>query len=237
MNSPSFFSTDNIHRFCWGLAGALVLALVQRGYSHYRGPGKIIVATPQDGAEPLVVRMERTDNSSEVELQQYIRSLVQELKFFRTIKSQAGVSAIASTTTPNFYETPFNLVQIPAFDLPDSVDGYTHKSLSGIADVICPPPEIDRQDAITIEMTFYSGKKLSEFSPIVVRMLRDGKDPKSEILELKQQFELTGGLNRLRVQTDIPIGRHDLYVGVYAKSELGLKYPPYYNMRCPLTVR
>lgn len=226
--SERFLSRANVHRALW----TLLIALVSFGggllYRQYHGKEKVVVATPEDGAKPLVVRVERLPGDPESKSQARIEELMAEVRSLKRPESKLDVRRTRSSS----FNSPF----IPSFELPASVKGYKHAKLAGFGEASCPPKGMARGDAVLIQLFLEAGINVNELSPVFVRIDRP-KDKENNEEVLEQQFVLVTGLNSFRISHELPLGEYKLLVGFYARAELSREYPNFYSIECPLLVR
>src|ERR1043166_8349541 len=85
-----FFSRANVHRFFWSVLLAIAGFAAGHIWTSYRGKEKVIVATAEDGAKPIVVRVERTPDDPAAQTVDRINVLVDEV---RHLRREAGTSS------------------------------------------------------------------------------------------------------------------------------------------------
>jgi len=226
-----FFGRSNIHRAGWTLLATLVAFTSGTLYSRITGKDKVIIATPEDGAKPLVVRIERTPGEPEAqsaarldELKDSIQQLREDLT--RPKHSQQG-SASPKQATIVTTNSPF----VPAFQMPLAVKGYYRAGLSGFGQATCPPELVTRGQAVLLKLFLEPRVNTAELSPVYVRVDRpEGNNQVAQVLE--QQFVLDPGHNLFRVPMDFTTGVYDISLGFYARSELSRAYPNFYAAVC-----
>lgn len=233
--SDRFFSRDNLHRAGWSILVALVAFGAGSVYSRLRGQEKVVIATPDEGAKPLVVRIDRTPGDPGVPVPG-VAELTDEIRRLRAenanVPPRARSGLEARRTGSSTFSPPF----IPAFELPASVQGYSRKGLGAFGEASCPPEVVTKSGAILLQLYLEERVDVGALTPAFLRIDRpEGKNNSVQVLE--QQYVLAKGLNSFRVPIDFPPGKYDLALGFYALAELKRPYPNFYSVECPMKVQ
>jgi hypothetical protein len=232
-SKEGFFSRSNVHMAVWSILLALLAFTAGRAWTFMRGTEKLVVATPADGAQPLVVRVERPPDDPAIEAVARMDALVSEV---RRLQEQSERIPIVGGNDRRRSSSTTNRPFLPAFVLPSVVKGYHPASLSGFGEGTCPSKEIRAGDAALIHLELDPSVNLDELTPAFLRVVRpEGKQQAVQLFE--EQYVLGKGRNAFRLPFDLRPGVYQVSVGFYARAELGREYPQFYAMSCEVAAR
>jgi hypothetical protein len=236
-----FLSPSNVHRTLWSILLAVLAFGAGLVWKHFTGKDKIVVASTEDGAKPLVVRVERTSDDPALQTNDRIGALADEVRRLReqiptTLKASPGHRLPSKALPIQDGSFALNALQIPAFHMPVAVKGYTEDSLAGFGRANCPQKELVRGDSLVFRLSTYPVVNIDELTPLFLAIIRR-TSPNNTLVLLERQFVLRSGVNQIEIQFDYPPGNYDLRLGFYVRAELKTEYPNLYGMKCELTVR
>lgn len=231
-----FFSRANFHRLGWSLLGALVAFAASSAYSHYRGKERVVIATPDEGAKPLVVTILRAPGDPESQSIARIDELKEELLRLREEQTRSRTRPQSGLTSRRTSAARINQPYVPAFLLPDAVKGYSRSGLSGFGEASCPPDVVAKGEGLLLQLFLEQRVNVEELSPAYLRVDRP-EGARNSVRVLEQQYVLATGMNSFKLPIELAPGVYDVSLGFYARAELSRQYPNFYSIECRMTVR
>ena len=257
-----FFSRANINSALWALVVGIVGFAAGSVWSLYKGKEKVIIATTDDGAKPIVVRVEKTADDPAVLTIARIDVLVDEVRRLREQTGAGGNQTAASSrssrptvlspapktegsgsepspagTTPSDVTSyAMNRPFLPELKLPEAVRGYTRGTLTGFGRAACPAGDLSAGDTVAIRLSLNAGVRTEKLTPVFLSLSRRVAERRIEQV-FKQQFHLQTGVNQFPVPLDVPPGIYEFEVGFYSRNELNSTYPRLYGLACTIAVR
>jgi hypothetical protein len=256
-DAEPFFSRGNIYKAIWSLLLGVLGFSAGLLWSAYKGKDKVVIATTEDGAKPIVVRVETTpDDPARLTLDR-IDVLVEEVRRLRgqatpdhssarttsnattgSAESSIDTAAVASSRNdmlPDVESHALNRPFLPKFELPKHVHGYSLRDLAGFGRAQCPANNIKAGNSIVVRLILNGGVNVDELTPVFLTVARPtAKNTFTQVSE--QQFVLEPGVNQFQVPFDVPAGSYRFDVGFHSRAELKEEYPPFYGLVCDVIV-
>lgn len=257
-----FFSKAGMHNAIWSLLVGLVCFGVGVAWSSFKGKEKVIIATTEDGAKPIVVRVQKTPDDPALLTVARIDVLVDEV---RRLREQTKPTFKLSTESPNHLSPlptsseqardqpvplprddallsanansyALNLPFLPKFELPSVVHGYMRAGLAGFGKATCPAGDVLSGGSVIFPLTLTSTANVQELTPVFLRISRPtGINQITQVFS--QQYLLRGGQNYFQIPFDVPAGAYQFDIGFYSRGDLDRAYPNFYGLSCNVNVR
>ncbi len=226
-SEQKFFSTQNLHQAIWALVIGAVAFTCGLIFTKVTGAEKVVVATPADGAAPVVVRIERSPDDPDFLTVERLNSLSKALEDLAARSSlEGGQQAVTST---------LNRPMTPAFNMPVNVQGYLKAPIAGFGKARCPEARVTRDEVFLVQLDLNPNVRTTALSPIYLRV--DRPSTPNEVTQVyEQQYELHTGLNSFVMGYQLPIGNYEMALGFYATSELSRAFPNFYSLDCQFSV-
>ncbi len=239
LQEDSFFSRKHLFQAAWAILIAAVIGfggyLIGIARTTVTGQEKVVIATPDDGAAPLVVRVETREDDPQQRYVETLEVISEEFQKLRLLEAERQANQNNITQQKSTGMLRFNRPTIPAFETPSAVKGYLRASLAGYAQASCPPTNFTNADVLIIEMHLNPTINIAALTPAFIRV--DSPEPDGNVSQVfEQQFNLRAERNTFGIPIDLEPGSYHIEAGFYLRSELVRAFPDFHSIRCPITV-